>query len=209
MNRSTLAAFGAGALVAAGSLVLIASGPKDPDHDPAHTHAGAEMDPDEMMREYMKLGTPGEEHKEMLESAGTWTTHAEFMTAPGAPPSKSTGEAVISPVMDGRYMHIVLEMDFMGMPYRGEGHFGYDNGRERYVSTWLDSMSTQISYMTGTTNDDGALVMTGETFTPGVGVTKMKIVERWTGQDEWVQTFYDQTPAGDWTKSGTITYTRD
>lgn len=206
MNRSTLAAFGAGVLVAAGAAALLASGPKGEhaDDEPAH-----EMDPDEMMRAYMKLGMPAEEHKEMLESAGTWTTHAEFMTAPGAPPSESTGEAVITPVMGGRYMHIVLEMDFMGMPYRGEGHFGYDNGRERFVSTWIDSMSTQISYMTGTTNDDGALVMTGETFTPGVGVTDMKIVERWIGDDAWVQTFYDQTPAGEWTKSGTITYSRD
>ncbi len=38
----------------------------------------------------------------------------------------------------------------MGFPFKGINVLGYDNHAKRYVSTWIDSMSTGIYYFEGT-----------------------------------------------------------
>ncbi|WP_368730345.1 DUF1579 family protein, partial [Nitrosococcus oceani] len=50
-----------------------------------------------------------------------------------------------------------------GKPYSGIWTVAYDNLLKQYVSTWIDTMSTQIFIMNGTANADGkTITLTGQ-----------------------------------------------
>lgn len=217
MNTRSLIAFGAGALAASTIAVLVASGPE---HDPHHpdTHHDPvtqgevdqmmEMSPEEMMAAMAAIGTPGEQHKELMKTCGEWTAHASFIMDPAAPPQESTGSMSIEPALGGRFVKCDFKMDFMGQPFEGLSYSGYDNAHERYVSIWMDTMSTKITYMEGNHDDHGALVMEGISTTP-MGDNPMKIVTTHEDNDHFTDHFYDKMPDGTWFNSGTITYTRN
>lgn len=219
MKTSTIAAFAAGVITTGSIATLVAAGPKDKKddhhHTDAHTHTDApdpmEMSTEEMMAAWMELGTPGEKHKTMLKDVGTWTAHTKFLMDPSTPDvwTEGEGKCVIEPMLDGRFIKSTFTMDFMGMPFKGVALNGYDNGRECYVSTWVDSMSTQILTMTGHMQDDGSLVMEGRSFMPGMGEYDMKIVYTWDSEDQWTETFYDKMPGMGYVNTGIITFTRE
>lgn len=210
MNTRSLIAFGAGALAASSLAVLIASGP---DHDPKDKVTQEEVDqmmemsPEDMMAAMAAIGTPGEQHAELMKTCGEWNAKASFVMDPAAPPTESTGTMVIEPALGGRFVKCDFKMDFMGQPFEGLAYTGYDNAHSQYVSIWMDTMSTKITYMEGNHNDEGNLVMKGISTTP-MGDNPMKIVTTRESDDHFTDHFYDQMPDGTWFNSGSITYTR-
>jgi hypothetical protein len=220
MNRKAILSFGAGAACTAAIAILVAAGPEH-DHDPdGHDHGHdmdkvtteemdemMEMSPEQMMAEMARLGTPGEHHKMIGKSIGSWHAAASFMMDPAGPPTKSEGSMEVEWVLGGRYAMGEFKMDFMGQPFEGLSIVGYDNAHEHYVSTWMDTMSTTIMYMKGDVNDDGELVMKGTATTP-MGDNGMKLVSTWIDDNQFKDMFYDQMPDGTWFNSGSITYTR-
>src|SRR5205814_8477966 len=57
----------------------------------------------EMMKQMMELAKTGENHKVLSGMVGSWIYTIKMWMNPSAPPTSSTGSAVIKPVMDGRY----------------------------------------------------------------------------------------------------------
>ncbi len=114
----------------------------------------------EDMQKMMEAGTPGEMHKFLAESIGTWRAETTMWMAPGAEPIKSTGTSKASPMMDGRYIKVEMsgEMPGMGM-YNGFGIYGFNNLTEQFESTWIDNHST------GMMRGDGELASDGTTLT--------------------------------------------
>ena len=168
------------------------------------------QDPKEM-EAMMKAGTPGEQHKRLGALAGSWTVHGKFwQPGGGGTPAEMTGSAEVKPLMDGRYVHEEFSGDFMGMPFRGVGVTGFDNVRQKYLSTWIDNMSTTIMLMTGTY--DGATktyTYTGQYPDPMTGKEKpMKIVMKVVDDNKHVSEFFDHTPGDKWVKTMELTYTR-
>ena len=211
MNTRSILAFGAGALAASSLTILVASGPDhDHDHDPItqeEVEQMHEMSPDDMMAAMAVIGTPGEQHEQLAKMCGEWVANASFVMDPAAPPTKSTGTMVIEPMLGGRYFVGEFKMDFMGQPFEGRSIAGYDNAHSQYVSVWMDTMSTKITYMEGNHDDGGNLVMMGISTTP-MGDNPMKIVTSHESDDQFTDQFYDQMPDGTWFNSGSITYTR-
>ncbi len=206
MKRKTVLAFTTGAACTASLALLIAAAPTQDGTEPdIKVDQPAEID---MMAEMAKLATPNEHHAKLMKTVGTWTAHSSFITDPSAPPTESTGTMVITSVLEGRYVMGTFKMDIMGQPYEGISFAGYDIAHEQYISTWADTMSTKITYFTGNYDQDGNLVMVGIATTP-MGDNPMKIVTSSTDDDNIIDKFYNQTPDGSWTQSGTITYTRD
>ncbi len=78
---------------------------------------------------------------------------------PGKPPVESTGTCEQRMIFDGRYLQQEYTGEMMGSPFTGINLIGYDNHAKKYVSTWIDSMSTGIYYFEGTA--------TGKTTTQG------------------------------------------
>jgi len=106
----------------------------------------------------MKLGTPGVPHKLMASMAGSWTTRSKMYTEPDKPPMESTGSSEQKMILGGRYLQQEFSGDMMGSPFTGLGFTGYDNHTQKYVSTWMDSMSTGIFFFEGTADADGKTI---------------------------------------------------
>lgn len=110
---------------------------------------------EEEMEVYKKLGIPGEAHKLLAKMAGSWNTLTRSWTEPGKPPVESAGVCEQRMILGGRYLQQECSGDMMGSPFTGIGVTGYDNHTRKYVSTWIDSMSTAVWYFEGPAEGDG------------------------------------------------------
>lgn len=113
------------------------------------------MDMQAMMEVYQKLAIPGAPHKMLAKLAGSWTTKTKAWMDPDKPPTEGTGTCEQKMLFDGRYLHQEYRGEMMGNPFIGINLIGYDNHTKKYVSTWIDSMSTGIYYFEGTASSDG------------------------------------------------------
>lgn len=171
--------------------------------------AEKQMDPQAMMETYKKLATPGEPHKQFASLAGSWMTQSKEWMEPGKPPMESTGSVEMKMLLDGRFLQQEFSGNMMGQPYSGVGITAYDNLRKRYVSTWMDTMSTGIFTMEGTASADGkTITLKGNHVEPGGGQMTHRAV--WKLVDNNTQTFdmYGAHHGGKETKMMEIVYTR-
>jgi hypothetical protein len=116
------------------------------------------MDMLTMMEVYKKVATPGAPHKMLAKLAGTWTTRTRAWMEPDKPPMEGTGACEQKMLLDGRYLQQEYASEMMGSPFSGINLIGYDNHTRKYMSTWIDSMSTGIYYFEGTAGADGRTI---------------------------------------------------
>jgi hypothetical protein len=112
----------------------------------------ASPDPAEMMKQMMEMAKLNENHKLLADLAGTWSYTVKMM-APGETPSTSTGTLTRKPVMNGRFF-VGEYSGTMKMPgadgkmkdftFKGMSLEGYDNVKQKFVSSWVDNMGTGI-----------------------------------------------------------------
>lgn len=110
----------------------------------------AQSDSAAMMKAWMEFMTPGEHHKMLAKGTGTWNEDITMWMAPGAPPTKSTAVAVNKMILNGLYQQSTHTGNFDGMPFEGISTIGYDNGKKKFVSSWVDNMGSGIMNMEGT-----------------------------------------------------------
>ncbi len=113
----------------------------------------------QMMASMMEMAKPGDNHKILAASVGTWNYKVKWWMDPKGAPMESTGTTKTRAVMDGRYF-ISEHEGKMSMPgadgkpeetaFRGMATEGYDNAKKKFVSTWIDNMGTGIMMMEGT-----------------------------------------------------------
>lgn len=116
------------------------------------------VDMESMMETYRKLAVPGAPHKLLASLAGSWVTRSRARTEPGKPPMESIGTCEQKMILGGHYLQQEYAGDMMGEPFTGINLIGYDNHTGKYVSTWVDSMSTGIYYFAGTASADGRTI---------------------------------------------------
>ncbi len=109
--------------------------------------AHAQSDAD--MKAMMAYATPGDIHKMMARSAGTWTAALTMWMAPNTPPVTSTGESKNEMILGGRYLKATNTSNFMGMPFEGISITGYDNAKKIFINSWIDNMGTGMMTLTG------------------------------------------------------------
>lgn len=117
---------------------------------PKAEEAWVPVDSATMMKNMMEYGTPGPMHAMMASWDGTWKAETTFWEQEGAAPQTSTGTAVNTTIMDGKYQISTHTGNMMGMPFEGRGTMAYDNATKKFTSTWIDNWSTGIMNMTGT-----------------------------------------------------------
>lgn len=123
----------------------------------AKTQEG-KTDSQEMMEVCERLGTPGEPHRMLARLVGSWTTKTAAWMQPGEPPVEGTGVCEKKMLFDGRYLQQEYAGEMMGSPFSGIEVMGYDNHTKKYVSTWIDSMSSGIMFFEGTATEDGKTI---------------------------------------------------
>jgi len=136
------------------------------------------------MQACILAGTPGEMHKKLQESVGTWEGKNTMWMMPDAPPVTSEVKSTVTSMLDGRYIRIEMEGEMPGMgPYKGFGLMGYDNVTQKIVANWVDNHSTTIMNGTGEMSKDGKTTTVEYSYTCPVTKkpAKMREVETVTG----------------------------
>ncbi len=116
------------------------------------------MDMQAMMEVYKKLAVPGAPHKLLARMVGSWITKTKSWMEPNKPPMETTGTCEQKMLLDGRFLQQEYTGDMMGSTFTGINLIGYDNHTKKYVSTWIDSMSTGIYVFEGTASGDGKTI---------------------------------------------------
>jgi len=126
----------------------------------AHAADAPAMSPEQknMMDKMTKAATPGPQHAMLTKLAGEWNCTVKFQMDPSQPMQESQSTAVITPLMDGRYIQEVDTGNMMGMPFSGMGVYGFDNVSGKFVSSWIDNMGTGMMSSLGTADADGKTI---------------------------------------------------
>ena len=161
------------------------------------------------MDAWMKASTPGDAHKKLDGMVGTWDVKVKSWMAPGAPPMESTGSAVNSWVLGGRWMEEKFTGSFMGMPFQGIGYTGYDNIKKQYIGTWMDNMSTAVMTSTGKGGSGNTWEFASSMDDPMTGKT-MPVTEKvtFTDADHHTMEMWSPGPDGKMFKMMEIAYSR-
>jgi hypothetical protein len=154
------------------------------------------------------LPKPGPEHAVLRDQAGEWDATVESWMAPGQPPSISKGLET-NTMVGGFWLITDFKSEMMGQPFQGHGTMGYDPGKKKYVSTWVDSMTPSLSV--GESDYDAATrTFTG--WTEGLDYegrpTRIKAVTVWKDPATRVFTMSLEAPDGKDMTAMRITYTR-
>jgi len=148
------------------------------------------MDP--KMAKVIEAGTPGEGHKALEPCAGKWDLKVKHFEKAGAPPVESNATSEVKWIMDGRFLEEVVKGSMMDMPFEGKGVIGYDNTKKKYVSSWIDNMSTGIMFSEGTYDPaTKTSTSTGECADPVTGkLVKHRMVRKAIDNDHWTMQMF-------------------
>jgi hypothetical protein len=138
--RTLLSATLAGCLLAAPAAFAQDAAPPD---------MSAEMKA--MLEAWQKTASPGAEHARLVDQfAGTWRAEQKMWMEPGGEPMVQTATAVSTGILGGRQVRMTYHGTFMGQPFEGIAHTGFDNVTGQYTNSWIDNMSTGTFNSTGT-----------------------------------------------------------
>ena len=122
------------------------------------------------MKNWMAYATPGETHKMIAKSNGTWNGEMTMWMAADAAPSTATAIMVNKMIMGGRYQISETKGNIMGMPFNGMGTTVYDNHKKVLMSTWIDNMGTGILKVEGPWDEaTKSTTLTGKMIDPMTG----------------------------------------
>lgn len=151
---------------------------------------------------------PGPEHQKLAAQAGVWSAAIE-MTGEDGKPVQSTGTSTLSVGPGGFWLIDDFQAEIMGGPFHGHGSTGFDQGKGKYVGTWIDSWSSSIMVLEGGYDAAGkVLTMTG--MAPGMDGKPVQHTLVTTDKDANTRLFemFLPGPDGKAMKVMTITYTR-
>ncbi len=173
----------------------------------------------EMMNAMMEMSKIGDNHKLLGRGVGEWTYKLKSWMSPdpSAPPTESSGTSTVKPLLGGRYFQGEHAGKFqmpgpdgkmMDMDFKGTAIEGYDNAKKKFVSTWIDNMSTGIMMSEGT-YDAGTKTFTFNAefeMMPGMK-TKVRQLLKITDDDHKTMEFFEDR-GGTEVKTMEIAYTR-
>ncbi len=104
---------------------------------------------EDMLQQIKKAAEPGEAHRVLKAFEGKWNGKVTCTNCFTGETETSDGTAVSTWILGNRFLRQEWKGNFMGEPFEGISHFGYDNVKQQYVSTWIDSMGTGVMLSTG------------------------------------------------------------
>lgn len=153
---------------AGGSYAQTAQAPATAQPKPA-PKAAAPGKPDEatMMAAMAKQAEVTENHKKLKPLVGKWQTTSRMWMDPAQPPVETKGSAEKRFILGERFVQEEFKGTAMGKPFTGQGLTGYDNNKQKFTSTWGDTMTTALFTTEGTADASGKdLVLTGSAYCP-------------------------------------------
>jgi hypothetical protein len=136
------------------------------------------MDMQAMMDVYQRLAIPGAPHKQLAKLAGAWATKTRAWMEPDQPPMEGTGACEQKMLLGGRYLQQEYTGEMMGVRLPAST-LSDTTTMPRYVSAWIDSMSSGIYYFEGAASADGKTITQENTYDDPVrGPTVWRSVTR-------------------------------
>ncbi|MHC4766580.1 MAG: DUF1579 family protein [Planctomycetota bacterium] len=121
-------------------------------------------DMEQMMKLWEKYALPGPFHEKLEFYVGTWDVTTKFwMEGPDELPAESKSTMWCRAIMGGRFIETrgqgTMSFEYKGQvvdfPVESVGYIGYDNFKEKYVGTWIESSGTAMYHSEGTVDDTG------------------------------------------------------
>jgi hypothetical protein len=148
----------AGALMLICLAALLAAGCTTTGRESASGPApGGRPDQAALEQALVDYASPGPPHARLASRAGTWDLDITYWERPDAEPLRTKGTSQVTAIWGGRYLVEHLKTEFDGEPFSGLGITGYDNFKNKFVSVWIDCLSTGIMRATG--EGEGATIV--------------------------------------------------
>jgi Protein of unknown function (DUF1579) len=147
----------------------------------------------EMMAKAKKFTTPGPHHQKLERFLGTWSTTTRFVMGDEKSPPEQ-GSTTFRWLMPGRWMAAEGKGKLMGRPFDSFWLMGYDNFKQSYVLTSVQSQDTAMLRSEGDmTPDDKALITYGtlDEYLTGEHDKMVKYVFRFVDADHIVIEVHD------------------
>lgn len=147
---------------------------------------------------------PGPQHELLKEAEGTWDAVIKGSEGP-----EVKGTATGKMTCGGLWLASEFKMDIGGQEFQGRGLDGYDLDKKKFVSVWVDSMSTAPLLFEG--DYDAAsktLTLTAQGKGPDGATTKFKSVSKSRDKDHHTFQMFVTGSDGKETLMMTIEYTR-
>ena len=147
---------------------------------------------------------PGKQHAWLQKFVGTWEAEVEATVDPSQPPMKSKGTET-SRMVGGFWL--IAEGKNEAFPFSYVTTLGYDSSKQKYVGTWVDSMTDYLWTYEGSVDATGK-ILTMETagpcpLAPGK-ILKFRDVTEFKSPDHRIFTSAMQDEDGKWTTILTV-----
>jgi uncharacterized protein DUF1579 len=136
------------------------------------------------MKAMMAYATPGDVHKMLAKSAGSWTGTVSVWMQPGQPAMTATATATNEMILGGRYLQSKNTGTMFGQPFEGVGVTGYDNAKKMFFNTWIDNFGTGIMSLTGSWDDASKSINFSGTEVDPVSKKDVAVREVWKFLDD-------------------------
>ena len=165
--------------------------------------AAAKPDQAALAEAYAKAAAPGPEHERLKSFAGDWDAEVKTFQPDGSPAAgpPSKGVMHVKMILGDRFVQVNYdgEMDTGGpagkVPFHGTGLAGYDKGKKKYTSVWMDEMGTGMMITEGTADASGVMTCEGAVTEPLSGIPmKVKEVSREIDKDHRKYELYMTMP---------------
>lgn len=167
------------------------------------------LSPAEMEQKVFQLNAKCPEHDILKQLVGTWDLQGKAKShMMGEIPFGGT--VVMKPMWDGRFLATSYEGPGMGgQKMYGEGRIGFNRLSGKFEGTWMMSMNTNMTYITGTYDKDAKTFnYAGSMEMPDGTTWASRQVFKIESPDKLVETQWMTPPGGKEEMSVTMTYTR-
>jgi hypothetical protein len=96
-------------------------------------------------------------HAWLKQMVGQWSSQSEAYFDPSQPAEKSKGTEVVKALGDFWIVNEV-KSTMMGKPFAGNMTMGYDQTKQKYVGTWVDSMTGKLWMYEGNVDATGKVL---------------------------------------------------
>jgi len=124
---------------------------------PPTTAPTAKPTQDQLLAAFLKYGRPGPEHKMLKRLVGKFD--AEMTTfIDGQPAAKTAASSTNAMIHKGRYLHGDFTGSVMDRPFSGSSLWAFDRAKGKYLSLWIDDMSTAVMIAEGDADPAGKVI---------------------------------------------------
>jgi hypothetical protein len=140
---------------------------------------------------------PGEMHKALAKRVGEYTSTTKFYLKPNEAMPETKGTAKVTSILGGRFVQVVNEGEMLGQKFTSIHIDGYNNGAQRFESTWIYTGGTSTMSLVGTSKDGGKTIVYDATYMHSkTDKHEMTITVTQTDDDHWTLKLVGKNPDG-------------